>query len=149
MAIELSKYLKNPLLDQVHENHDELIQGQRFTHNTRTYLVEMIETTVDEKQALVIIARSADRVFGEIFYANKTSEYIKNTGHHDCPPQLRTIIVVGKRSDEVDEIVYGGLELNERQQVLVDLFKKEDQIPPLAEGYSRNQKALALFVSVL
>jgi len=149
MAIELGKYLKNPLLGQVQENYDELIQGQGFTHKSKTYLVKMIETSIDEKEALVIIARSADRVFGEIFYADKTSEFIKTTSHVDCPPQLRTIITVGKRA-EAEEVDYVGEELNTRQQVLVDLFKKEEEIsPPSTEGYSRNQKAFALFVSVL
>jgi len=149
MAIELGKYLKNPLLGQVQENYDELIQGQGFTHKSKTYLVKMIETSIDEKEALVIIARSADRVFGEIFYADKTSEFIKTTSHADCPPQLRTIITVGKRA-EAEEVDYVGEALNARQQVLVDLFKKEEEIPPPStEGYSRNQKVFALFVSVL
>ncbi|WP_316358236.1 hypothetical protein [Candidatus Neptunichlamydia sp. REUL1] len=203
MKITLGNYLKNPLLDQVRSNYSELIQGQGFTHKDKTYLVKMIETSVDEKKALVIIARAADRVFGEIFYADKTSEFIKTTSHADCPPQLRTIITVGKRA-EAEEVNYVGEELNARQQVLVDLFKKEEGIsppstvgeelnedqqvlvdlfkkeeeisppstvgeelnedqqvlvgpfkkeeeisPPSTERYSRNQKAFALFVSVL
>jgi hypothetical protein len=149
MAIELGKYLKSPLLDQVQENYDELIQGQGFTHKGKTYLVEMIETSVDEKDALVIIARSANRVFGEIFYADETSEFIKTISHVDCPPQLRTIIKVGKRAD-AEKVDYVGEELNARQQVLLNLFKEEEELPlPSDEGYSRNQKAFALLVSAL
>ena len=70
------------------------IQGQDSFHKGQTYLVEMIETSVDEKDALVIIARSATG-FLEKFTQMKHLN-LSNHQYVDCPPQLRTIIKVGK-----------------------------------------------------
>ncbi|MCB1110979.1 MAG: hypothetical protein KDK64_08350 [Chlamydiia bacterium] len=145
MAIQVNKYLTSPLLEQVQDNQAELLTGQKYTYRSRTYHVQMIETLFNGEEVLIILAQSADRLFGDVYHADKSSKRIRNA-HEHLFPQMDSIIKGMQKDASEGEVHYTGAMTDELQAV-VDLFKPAKPDPDLPSNeWTRNQKALALFV---
>ena len=151
MEVQLNKYLVGPFLNQVRDNQADLLKGQKYTHRNKTYHVQMVETEFKGEAALVILAQSADRLFGDVHYADKTSKRIRNA-HANTFPKMTSIIQATHKESSKDAVSYAGKMTDELQEV-VDLFTKKPADPEQGgdpdpvTGWTRNQKVAALFIA--